>query len=168
MIKTVADYLDNTALRFPNKVAFDDGMRTVSFSQFRDEARRIATAIVKQGLFKCSVAVYLDKKVECLSSMIGVTYSGNYYTVLDINSPQARLKKIVDSLHPSLIITDGHHKQDAALFAGETSILLWENTSCIPPDDALLQKASNRMSCLYCLPLVQLERLKEWSCPTRL
>ncbi len=145
MIKTVADYLDITALRFPDKVAFDDGMRTVSFSQFRDEARRIASAISKEGLFKCSVAVYLEKKVECLSSIIGVTYSGNYYTVLDIKSPQARLEKIISSLHPSLIITDNLHQQDAALFAGDAKILLWEDTRCIPPDDVLLRQVSDRI-----------------------
>ena len=145
MIKTVADYLDNTALRFPNKVAFDDGLRAVSFLQFQSEAKHIATAIAKEGLFKSSVAVYLDKHIECLSSMIGVTYSGNYYTVLDIKSPQTRLEKIIAALHPSMIITDGKHQQEVALFAGDAKILLWEDTRCISTDDVLLQRVSERI-----------------------
>ncbi len=145
MIKTVADYLETTAALFPDKVAFDDNKRTVTFSQFRSEARAIASALARKNLFKQPVAIYFDKQVECLSAMIGVTYSGNFYTVLDIHSPQARIETILDTLRPTAIITDRLHVQEVLTIANGMHIILYEDALSGAVDGFLLHAASERI-----------------------
>lgn len=42
MIKLVTDYLATSAKRYPNKVAFIDMNRSITFSELNKEAKKIA------------------------------------------------------------------------------------------------------------------------------
>ena len=48
---------------------------------------------------RASIRKYLDKEVECVESMLGVVYSGNFYTVLDSKSPKERIDLILNTLN---------------------------------------------------------------------
>ena len=64
MIRKVTDYLDATAARFPEKVAFTDEARNMTFSELKTEALQVATAVAKlEGCFKKPVAIFMDKQV---------------------------------------------------------------------------------------------------------
>src|SRR5574344_913125 len=109
MVRIVTDYLDESAARYPEKIAFSDQRRDISFGQVKIEAQHIASFLIGQKLFKKPVAIYLDKSVECLVSFMGAAYSGNFYTPIDTSMPSSRIEKIADTLCPSVIITDNAH-----------------------------------------------------------
>lgn len=145
MIKTITDYLDATVLRLPNKVAFSDEFRSVTFQEVRNEARKVASALVNLGIHKQPVAVFLDKRVECIHSMLGTAYSGNFYTVLDVHMPLSRIEKILSVLQPAAIITDVAHAEQARTFSGGTALVLYEDTLPIQPCEETLEHLHQRM-----------------------
>lgn len=110
MISNMTDYLERTAERFPDKTAFVDSEREISYAAFREEVRRAASAIIASGIRKGSVVIYLDKNITALQAIWGVIYSGCSYTTIDIHMPLSRIEKIMETLEPSLIITDEAHR----------------------------------------------------------
>jgi len=109
MPRLITGYLENTSIRFPDKVAVVDEKGSMTFGELRDKARRIASALAGKGIFHQPVAVFLEQGAEAIACFLGTAYSGNFYTVLDTKMPRARLQKIIDVLHPSAIVTDEEH-----------------------------------------------------------
>lgn len=126
MTRLVTDYLDNSAKKFPNKIAFADEKRELTFSALYTESRKIAQVLIDRNIFKSPVVVYLEKSVEVISCFMGAAYSGNFYTPIDVTMPECRVSKIMDTLSPALIITDSAHLEAAKTFSGDTEILLYE------------------------------------------
>lgn len=123
----VTDYLERAAENWPDKTAYVDERRSVSFSQLHDESWALASVIIQKGYRRQPVAVFLDKSVECVASFLGVACSGNFYTPLDIKMPLQRIEKIMGTLQPNLVITDQAHQSEARQFAGATDILIYED-----------------------------------------
>lgn len=119
MINTVIRYLQNTAQRFPDKIAFRDNQRSITFAELDKQARELACLIHQKlnGAVKQPVGVYLPKGVSCIAAFMGAAYSGNYYTPLDIAMPKERLHKITRILAPTLIITDTKHQENVSVYS---------------------------------------------------
>ncbi len=94
-INRVTDYLDITAERLPDKVAYLDSNREMTFKEMREEAYKIASAIAKTGNFKKPVGIFLPQVVETVAAIMGVAYSGNFYSVLDVEMPASRIEKLL-------------------------------------------------------------------------
>lgn len=132
MVRIVTDYLDQTAKIYPNKVAFVDEKRSITFSQLQSESHHIAAKLIEIELFKKPVLVYLDKSVEVIAAFEGITYSGNFYSPLDTHMPEDRIAKIVKKLNPAAIITDESHKEEAEKILNGGVILTYENAQKTP------------------------------------
>ena len=126
MARIVTDYLEDSAEKYPDKVAFVDEKRCITFSQIRNEAYCVASSIINSGINKQPILVYLDKSVECISSFAGVAYSGNFYSPIDTKMPEKRIQKIIETLKPAAIITDMAHSREAALLLSKGEILIYE------------------------------------------
>lgn len=111
-IKTVTDYLDITAEKYPNKIGVKDADKEYTFSVIKENAIKIGSVLGGKGLFKKPVAIFLDKNVDCFCSIFGVAYSGNFYTILDVTMPQARIKRILKILGTDVVITYRKHAQN--------------------------------------------------------
>lgn len=125
--KIVTDYLDESADKYPDKIAFTDEKREISFKSVRHEARKVAMSLAKEGIFKKPVVIFMDKCVECINSFVGVTYSGNFYTVIDIHMPLPRIKKIMDTLCPEAIITNQTLYAESEKIANGIKIFTYED-----------------------------------------
>lgn len=110
MINNISHWLDETANKLPNKVAFEDEKTSVTFKKFREHALVIATELVKREVFKSPIAVYMDKSVEEIETFLGVAYSGNFYSPIDVDMPGSRIEKIYEVLKPEIIITKTEYK----------------------------------------------------------
>ncbi len=105
MINNVTVWLDKTAEKFPDNVAFADENKKVTFKELRNEAILLAGEIVERKLFKKPIAVMIEKSVDTLIAFMAVAYSGNFYTVIDLSMPDSRKQKILEIFQPELIIT---------------------------------------------------------------
>ncbi|MBE6097706.1 MAG: amino acid adenylation domain-containing protein [Schwartzia succinivorans] len=127
MVVNVTDYLEQTAKAFPDKAAFIDEHRRMTYTELRMEARHIAMELFLQGWFKEPIAIFLEKSSECIAAFMGVAYSGNFYTPLDVNMPISRIEKILNTLKPRAILTDRSHLEIVKNFADSTKVFLYED-----------------------------------------
>lgn len=106
MIKCITDALEQTAARFGQHNAYCSDRETTTFEGFTADARRIGSALLRHGMEKKNVAVFIDKSVNCLRAMFGAAYANACYTVLDVTSPRERLNAIFSTLQPTCVIVD--------------------------------------------------------------
>lgn len=114
MLNTIMQYLRHSSDSFPNKVAFRDCKKSITFSDLNRHARSLACDINQKlnGIVKQPIAIYLPRGVDSVIAFMAVAYSGNYYTPLDISMPKARLEKIMDVLNPAMVITNNTSQKD--------------------------------------------------------
>ena len=106
MKNSVLCYLEETAKKYPNKMAITDGNTSVTFSEWRSKALCIANSIEKKIKKNgCPILVYLPKGTDTLVSFAAVLYSRNYYTPTDVDFPFHKVKGIIEALHPEVIIS---------------------------------------------------------------
>lgn len=128
MVRFVTDYLDQTAQRYPDRVAFIDPKREITFSQLRSEAMNVACALEPyQEENPVPVLIFLEKSIDCIASFLGTAYSGGFYSPVDTRMPVARIEKIVATLHPAVVITDHAHEAQARSFSGEAVVMAYED-----------------------------------------
>lgn len=106
MASIVTDYLDSAAKYNPNKIAYVDSNRELTFKHLQDNSYRIASFLLNKKISKSPIAIYFNKNVDTIEALMGVAYSGNFYTIIDKKMPIDRVKKILNTLSPKLIITD--------------------------------------------------------------
>lgn len=105
MIRSVCDFLDNSALKFPNKIAFVEGQKSISYKDFNKITSAVASGILEFQIKKEPILIILPKGIDALISMFGVAKSGNFYSIIDEKMPAKRVEKIIAKLRPKLIIT---------------------------------------------------------------
>ena len=74
-IKNVLQYLEETAARLPDKIAFSDGEggASLTFSALLDAAKRIGSGLCRAGLAGKRVAVLMERHPAAIAAMLGVT-----------------------------------------------------------------------------------------------
>lgn len=127
MKANVTYWLDETARRFPDKTAYADEKKEVTFVQLRAQARAIACELTERGLFKKPVAVFLEKGVAVLVSFMGVAYSCNFYSPIDVDMPGSRVNKILEVLEPAVVITTGALREVFSAYDYKGDFLLLED-----------------------------------------
>ena len=125
MKNSVLCYLEETAKRLPDKVAFFDLESEITFMGLRNRAIDLAFTIqsVLSGR-RNPILTYLPKSVENIVAFMGILYSGNFYTPTDIRFPEEKVKSIISTLKPSAIIVDSKTKEKLGKFAGLDDIPL--------------------------------------------
>lgn len=126
MIKRVTEYLDCTAQKYPDKVAYIDHTREITFQQLRDDSIHIASKLALNGFFKRPVLLFMEKSISLITSFIGVAYAGNFYSPVDTKMPEERIIKIIDTLQPVVVITDKAHKEQVKNFVTSCEIWVFE------------------------------------------
>lgn len=126
MNTNVTYWLDKSADRFPDKIAFADDKEKITFGRFQLQAKAVASQILQRGMFKKPVVIYMEKNIDVLIAFMGVAYSGNFYSPIDIDMPAIRMNKILEMLNPELIITTGKHQNTLMYYGYQGEILLIE------------------------------------------
>lgn len=145
MMRLVTDYLDESVKLFPNKIAFADDRREMLFKELYEESRKIATKLIKLDILKSPIVVYLDKSPECIAGFMGIAYSGNFYTPIDISMPNCRVEKIIRTLKPKAVLTDCAHKDKAIEIYGDITILVYEELMEEDIQDELIKKTGDKI-----------------------
>ena len=91
MYKTIFELLEETTRKYPDKIAFTDSNGEITYKEFVKKSKIIGTSLSKNNWLNKPIAIYLDKNINCLTSMIGINYSGNFYTIIDNKMPLDRI-----------------------------------------------------------------------------
>ncbi len=150
MKANVTYWLDESAKRFPDKAAYVDEKKEITFGMLRAQARAIGGELAQRGLFKKPVAVFLEKGVDVLVSFMGAAYSCNFYSPIDVDMPGSRVNKILEVLEPALVITTGALRDVFSAYDYEGDFLLLEDILAQSQDkpesarDAALDRARSK------------------------
>ncbi len=144
MKANVTYWLDETADRLPEKTAFVDEHKKITFRELRMQAMALATRMIEKGLFRKPVVVYLEKGVDVLVSFMGAAYSCNFYSPIDIDMPASRVNKILEVLQPSLVITTARLREAFAGYAYEGEYLLFEDAVVLKVEEEMVNAARMR------------------------
>lgn len=127
MSKIVTDYLDKTKEVFPDKTAFVDAKREITFQGLYNEAIHVADALIERNLFKSPVLLFMEKSVSLISCFAGTAYSGNFYSPIDTRMPVSRIEKILNTLDPAIVITDREHEDQVRTLIKERELMVFED-----------------------------------------
>lgn len=139
-MKNILEYIEQSAKKFPDKTAFVDADNSITYSQLLSTAQSIGSALSVIGTKNRPIAVYMDKSVNTLPSIFGVTYSGNFYIIVDAEMPVERINKIFSTLSPVAVLTDEKHLANAKELEIDGKIFLFENAAETPVNNEILEK----------------------------
>src|SRR5690348_6125210 len=107
MQTNVLEYFERGALAHARgKIAVVDGDTKCTFEALFRLAKTCAFAILRRReLSNSPIAVLLPKGLGTIVADLGILYSGNCYANLDVKSPNARLRSIIENLDAPLLIT---------------------------------------------------------------
>ena len=106
MQTNILEYLEATAPRLPNKIAYSDGTDNLTFSELSQHARALGSALAKKGYYRRPIAVLMKKHPSTVATFYGCVYAGCFYVPLDIEMPTSRIELILENAKPAAIITD--------------------------------------------------------------
>lgn len=146
MFSNAMEWLDETSQRFPQKLAICDEDGQVLFGEYRRKALALARELVRMGIGpKKPVVIYLPKSAKMLISFSAAAYSGNFYSPIDIDMPEARVRKILEVLQPEVVITNQELQRRFESFGFSGSYVIYETAEPTEKDYDLVKEAQNRI-----------------------
>ena len=138
MQTNILEYLEYTAQRVPDKLAFSDGKDGMSFGALWDSARSIGSYLLSLGHTRKGVAVLMDKHPTQIAAFFGVLYAGCFYTAPDASMPRGRLAMIIDAVQPCLVICD--KKNMAQAYTLGLPVVLYDDVCAFAHDAPALAR----------------------------
>jgi D-alanine--poly(phosphoribitol) ligase subunit 1 len=94
---------------YPNKIAINDIKSKYTFLQIKQLSQNIAKHIMQHEIRNMPIAVYMPKSCDAIITFAAISYSNNFYVPIDINSPQNRIKNIIETLQLKIAITNAEN-----------------------------------------------------------
>ncbi len=136
-------FLENTAAKYPNKVAFADIEKEITYEQLLKRAKRIGTNLLKSHgddfPKNAPVAIFMEKGVDAISLFFGAVYAGCFYVMMDLKQPKSRLEHILDTLKADVIVTDGKNEGELDKIGFEGRKVMFETLEDEETDEELLK-----------------------------
>lgn len=105
-MKNILEFLEQTTLEYPEKIAFADENTQLSFSELLSMAKAGGSALADRELKNEPVAVFMKKAPATVAAYFSVIYAGCYYVPLEMGMPLHRIRMILQKLSPRAIICD--------------------------------------------------------------
>ncbi len=130
VLNNVLCYLEMSAKRVPDKVAFSDENGEITFGELLLQAKALGCRILKvlgEKRINTPVAVVASRSVDCIVCFMGTLYAGCFYAPVDADMPVARAKALIENLAPSLIVYREDNKEFAENVSDKNAVLLQYN-----------------------------------------
>ncbi|WP_187445065.1 amino acid adenylation domain-containing protein [Rossellomorea vietnamensis] len=104
--KSIVQLFESQVLKTPHKCAVSFNGEYMTFEELNNRANQLAYYLTKQGVKQETlVAVYLDKSLEVIISILAILKSGACYIPIATSYPDERVKQIVLDSKAEKIIT---------------------------------------------------------------
>ena len=106
MTNNVLDWLDETAKRSPEKIAFRNERSALSFEELEIVKCHLGSRLINAGYHKEPVLIYMEKSPEQIAAFFGVVAAGCFYVPIDDEMPASRIDLIIKNCNPRVMIYD--------------------------------------------------------------
>ncbi len=153
MIRNILEYLEATAVSFPEKIAFAGKEEALSFQELMTLSKKIGTFLLRYGKRNAPVAVMMEKTPTSVAAFLGCVYSGNFYTPIDSTMPKERILSIFQTLQPQVLLIDEKSKKTAEYLEYEGETVVLEEIHVVVEEEALqkIRKSAIDADPLYSL-----------------
>jgi amino acid adenylation domain-containing protein len=138
MIRNILTYLENSAARVPDKIAFADVDTDCTYAELLENAKRIGSALARSSEKRLPVAVFMNKSVSAVTTFLGITYAGCFYVLLDPAQPAARLRSVLDTIEASVLITERENLDAVSDLEFDGTISVYEDILAEEKDELIL------------------------------
>ena len=139
MHASVLEWLD------ADKIAACDEWESFTYKEYHDKAVGIADAIIASGMGrKKPIVVYLNKSIKVMASFMGVAYTGNFYSPIDVDMPAQRVNRILEVLQPEMVITTRELMENFAQFDYKGKYVIYEEV-CPMESSSAVKKAASKI-----------------------
>ena len=108
----VIEWLERSALQYPDKTAFADPCDKITFERLESVSKSVGSYLLARKMpHGSAVAFYMEKNVKAVSAMMGAVYANAFYSFIDIRQTANRAKAITDVLDPFIIVTDDENEE---------------------------------------------------------
>ncbi len=135
----VLEYLEGIVQHYPEKIAYANENRGITFRETYIRSRAIGTFLNSKGLYKQPVVVFMDKCPEAVTAYYGVVYGGNYYVPIEEEMPRFRVQLIFDNLKPSAVICSDDTKKIVESFAFDGDVYIYDEIVKFPIDERVIE-----------------------------
>lgn len=104
MTNNVLDFLENSASKYPDKIAVKEEERSASYALLAEESQKIGSALAQTAAAGTPVGVYMEKGIDALCAFFGIVYAGAFYSMLNPELPDMRLQQIQSVLKAKVLI----------------------------------------------------------------
>ena len=141
MNQTVLNWLDHTAALCPDKVAFTDSDRTLTFGEFDRISKSIGTYLAQKISPNMPVVVMSGRRVLTPAVFLGVVRAGCFYAPMDATMPAARLNQILGVIRAELMLVDKEFLEIAQKLDFSGRIVVTDDILDTPIEENLLNQA---------------------------
>lgn len=150
MQTNVLQWLDESAVKRPDKLAICDSEIGIRYGDFRKKSIALARKIIEiEGRMeeggRHPVAVFMGRSVKVLVSFMGVAYSRNFYSHIDPEMPESRVKKILEILRPRIVVTLRELQQDFEKLYCDAEYVFYEEVSYAPSFEETVKKRTDQI-----------------------
>lgn len=132
MQANVLQWLDENAHNRPDKLAICDNETKINYGDFRRKSIALAKKIIeiedmqKNETKQQPIIVFMERDAKAVVSFMGAAYSGNFYSYIDPEMPEARIQKILETLCPQIVITLRKLQQDFEKLYSDTKFVFYD------------------------------------------
>ena len=126
-MKNVLEYLEDTENKYKEKIAIREEEKKCTYFELLQNSKKVGSSICKYIKPKMPVAVLMEKGINAIYSFFGAIYAGGFYTLLNPELPEARLKKIIEITKVNVVITDEANFELAKEISEDVTILKIED-----------------------------------------
>lgn len=123
----VVEYLQNSVYKYKDKIAVIEEDKKITYGELSDYSKKVGSYIAGKDLFNEPIIVFMDKGIDALISFLGSTFSGCFYSLVNPELPESRIKQIGDTLKSKLVITDDTYY--------ELAVSCFENVNIVKIND---------------------------------
>ena len=141
--RNVIDWLEKSALIYPDKSAFETESEKLSYRGLLTRAKELGTFLTSVTEQNKPVLIIMDKGPKCICAMMGAVYAGCIYTPLDESMPDDRILLIISVLKPEIILTEKKYIEKVRRIAEEILFFDIEEIHCQTDEDKLISIRRN-------------------------
>lgn len=104
--KTISDLFENTAKKYPDKIALIAKDRNLTYSQLNEEANKIANFLRKKGIKNGDIVGLISTRTsKMILGILGIIKSGAAYLPIDPVYPESRINYILTNSGVNILLT---------------------------------------------------------------
>lgn len=137
MKRNLLEYLEATVQHCPDKPAFSNGERWLTYQALYTQARAA-------GSFLCCrhqgspILVFMERQPEMIAAFLAVLYSGNFYIPVEEEMSHNRIALIIQEAKPAAIICDAKTAKAVAEHSFTGPVYQYADIAAAPEDSAAL------------------------------